>query len=342
MKYSTSSSTTLLAALAAAGYASAAGSCPSSSPISCQNTTAIRNTCCTEVHGEVVQVQFWDADPATGPADSWTIHGLWPDNCDGGYPQNCDASRAYTNISCILAAGGEKGQTALSFMQTYWKDENGGDESFWEHEWAKHGTCYSTLQPSCYADYTPFEEVIDFFSQTTTLFQSLPTYKWLADAGITPSSSQKYSTSDVLAALQQPRGVSASISCQSGKLSQIEYAFNVQGSVDGGKYIPVDVSGSSSNCGSSLSYPPKNLDTSPSVSTPYCPDAPTQTATDEAPTQTAAEPTQTTDDGNTQTTDEPTQTTDAAPTETTGDAPAQTTDDGFDDGDDQNDFGRRW
>ena len=24
-----------------------------------------------------LQTQFWDADPSTGPVDSWTIHGLW-------------------------------------------------------------------------------------------------------------------------------------------------------------------------------------------------------------------------------------------------------------------------
>jgi ribonuclease T2 len=25
----------------------------------------------------MLQTQFWDADPAVGPVDSWTIHGLW-------------------------------------------------------------------------------------------------------------------------------------------------------------------------------------------------------------------------------------------------------------------------
>jgi ribonuclease T2 len=25
-------------------------------------------------------------------------------------------------------------------MQTYWKDYQGDDESFWEHEWNKHGS----------------------------------------------------------------------------------------------------------------------------------------------------------------------------------------------------------
>ncbi|KAF2147633.1 ribonuclease Trv, RNase Trv [Myriangium duriaei CBS 260.36] len=233
--------------------------CKSSAPVSCQNTTAISNTCCTEVHGQVLQVQFWDSDPATGPSDSWTIHGLWPDNCDGSYPSNCDSSRAYTDISAILENGGDKGTTALDFMQTYWKDQGGDDETFWAHEWGKHGTCYSTLATKCFSPYTQYEEVVDFFSQTTILFQSLPTYDWLSQAGITPSSSKKYTTKAFLAALKAPRGVSAAISCSGGKISQVEYTFNVKGGIANGVFEPAaPVGESSSSCGTSFLYPPKN------------------------------------------------------------------------------------
>jgi ribonuclease T2 len=27
------------------------------------------------------------------PKNSWTIHGLWPDHCDGSYGQYCDLAR---------------------------------------------------------------------------------------------------------------------------------------------------------------------------------------------------------------------------------------------------------
>jgi hypothetical protein len=27
--------------------------------------------------GQLLQTQFWDTAPATGPVDSWTVHGLW-------------------------------------------------------------------------------------------------------------------------------------------------------------------------------------------------------------------------------------------------------------------------
>lgn len=147
-----------------------------SSPVlSCHNTTIQSNTCCfNSPGGQFTQTQFWDASPATGPSNSWTIHGLWPDHCDGTYDSNCDASRAYTGIGSILTAFGE--QSTLDYMNTYWKDINGDDETFWEHEWSKHGTCISTLKPSCYTGYQTHEEAADFFKVTVDLFKTLPSY----------------------------------------------------------------------------------------------------------------------------------------------------------------------
>lgn len=143
--------------------------------LSCQNTTAVSDLCCFNAPGgQLLQTQFWDTSPSTGPSNSWTIHGLWPDHCDGTYDSNCDASRAYTNITAILQSYGKT--DLLSYMNTYWVDINGDDESFWEHEWGKHGTCISTLKPSCYTSYTPQEEVPDFFQKTVDLFQTLDSY----------------------------------------------------------------------------------------------------------------------------------------------------------------------
>lgn len=111
---------------------------------------------------------------ATGPKDSWTIHGLWPDHCDGSYDSSCDSRRAYTNLTEILEAAGKT--TLLSDMNKYWVDRDGDNESFWEHEWAKHGTCISTLEPECYSSYTPTQEVPDYFQKAVDLFKGVDSY----------------------------------------------------------------------------------------------------------------------------------------------------------------------
>lgn len=58
-------------------------------------------------------------------------------------------------------------------MNTYWNSYDETNEEFWEHEWSTHGTCVSTLDPSCYTDYETGIEAVDFFQITVDLFLSL-------------------------------------------------------------------------------------------------------------------------------------------------------------------------
>jgi ribonuclease T2 len=104
----------------------------------------------------------------------WKLNSTRPNHCDGSFDQNCDRSRHYTNISAILEAAGQ--EELLDLMSIYWKDYRGRDEYLWQHEWNKHGTCVSTLETKCYPDYTPQQEVVDYFNKTVDLFQTLPTY----------------------------------------------------------------------------------------------------------------------------------------------------------------------
>ena len=215
----------------------ASSSCPTPE-LSCHNTTAQANLCCfNSPGGALLQTQFWDTNPPTGPSDSWTLHGLWPDNCDGTYEANCDPKRAYTNITEILQAAGA--DETLSVMQKYWKDYKGDDESFWEHEWSKHGTCISTLDPSCYPDYQPTSEVPIFFNRTVSLFQSLPSYTFLSDVGIVPSTSKTYTSAEIQAALSKNHaGMEVYLGCSSGALNEIWYFFNVRGTLEDGTFEP--------------------------------------------------------------------------------------------------------
>ncbi|KAJ3077183.1 hypothetical protein HDU98_007568 [Podochytrium sp. JEL0797] len=38
------------------------------------------------------------------PQNQWTIHGLWPDNCQGYQVSDCDTKRAYSDVSKRLKA----------------------------------------------------------------------------------------------------------------------------------------------------------------------------------------------------------------------------------------------
>lgn len=185
---------------------------------------------------------------------------------DGTYDSNCDSSREYTNITEILQAAAPD---TLSFMQTHWKPNSGSDETFWEHEWGKHGTCISTLEPSCYSDYQPTQEAVDFFVRAVSLFQELPSYSWLATAGIVPSSTATYTLSAIQAALTAKFGFAVTANCNSNhELNELWYHYNIQGSVQSGKFIPTTPVGAGSTCPSSgIKYLPKPGGTTPPTST---------------------------------------------------------------------------
>ncbi|KAG6008161.1 hypothetical protein E4U21_004919 [Claviceps maximensis] len=247
-----SAALTALVGVAAAG----SQSCPADVPVSCHNKTIVENTCCFIPTGHLLQTQFWDSQPATGPSDSWTIHGLWPDNCDGSYPARCDASRAYTDIENILSSAGAS--DTLEYMKDFWKDSNGDDDTFWQHEWGKHGTCISSLNPMCYNDYQSEEEAVDFFTKTVELFKLLPTYKWLADAGITPSSTRYYSLGQIQNVISQQHGAKVTLGCRGNALNEVWYHFNIRGSLQTGQFEPTAPVGNKGRCPPQVLYKPKS------------------------------------------------------------------------------------
>ncbi|KAH8599738.1 ribonuclease T2-like protein [Bisporella sp. PMI_857] len=220
----------------------------------CQNNTAVSDLCCFNAPGgQMLQTQFWDTNPSTGISRAfldficrlltpfrsnthWTLHGLWPDHCDGTYDANCDSSRNYGSINSILK----------------WRQR-----LILEHEWEKHGTCISTLKTSCYTSYTSKQEVVDYFQTAVDLFKTLDSYAWLAAAGIVPSSTATYTSAAIQAALKKGFGYS------------IWYSYNVKGSVQSGTFIPVNPSGTSSTCASSgIKYLPKSGSASPTTTAP--------------------------------------------------------------------------
>jgi ribonuclease T2 len=243
---------------------SAASSC-TDAQLSCHNNSAVADTCCFNYPGgQFLQTQFWDTNPPNGPKDSWTLHGLWPDHCNGDFDQFCDDTRSHNNITAILTSLGAT--DLLSYMSIYWRADSGSDEHLWSHEWNKHGTCISTLEKRCYnqGQYRPEEEVLDYFRTAVNLFKSLDTYKTLAEASIIPRYDQTYPLSQLQRALEAKQGVEVTLRCHGNQLDEVWYHFDVLGSVQTGKFVPAPPDGAKTNCPrEGVRYLPKGEDSRP-------------------------------------------------------------------------------
>ncbi|RYP81722.1 hypothetical protein DL769_001872 [Monosporascus sp. CRB-8-3] len=143
------------------------------------------HTCCVETFGGLVlATQYWntytglESEGQVLPKDTWTIHGLWPDFCNGSYTQYCDLR--------------------------YWPGLNQPSHVLWAHEYSKHATCFSTFDTECYGSgYRAHEDTVDYFATTVSYYRRLPTWGWLAAGGVRPSNdtATRYSLSEIQGAL---------------------------------------------------------------------------------------------------------------------------------------------
>ncbi|THH33438.1 hypothetical protein EUX98_g792 [Antrodiella citrinella] len=234
---------------------------------SCENTTAIQNTCCSPTPGGLVlQTQFWST--YTGlesrgqllPKGSWTIHGLWPDNCDGSFESYCDFTRQFdpapapatignTTVPVYKGPGVDSFIRAfnrfdlLDYMQKYWINQGDTNAVFWAHEFSKHATCTSTFDVACYGDnYQEHEEVVGFFEAVIRAFKIYPTYDMLAAYGIVPSNTTTYSLAQIQTALKTQTGAIPYLGCTTNGtvLSEVWYMHHVLGSEQFGHFKTLD------------------------------------------------------------------------------------------------------
>lgn len=72
----------------------------------------------------------------------FTLHGLWPQYVSGGYPYDCTTEAYDPNVPIKIG---------WDTMTQYWPnvkyvETDPNYDSFWEHEWTKHGTCTGLSQ----------------------------------------------------------------------------------------------------------------------------------------------------------------------------------------------------
>lgn len=216
--------------------------CPINLPMSCTNSTPIHNSCCFESPGGILlQTQFWDYYPPIGPNDTFTLHGLWPDNCDGSYEQFCNDQLNVREVSDIIGTQ-FKDAELLNKMKRTWKNFNGNDESLWVHEFNKHATCINTLNPQCYRqDFVKNENVYDFFKITMKLYEKLPTFQFLALAGIEPSTEMTYTKQQISDALSNKfHDLQVYFKCNKyNALQEIWYFHYLQGPIKNEDFVPI-------------------------------------------------------------------------------------------------------
>ncbi|KAG0054359.1 ribonuclease T2-like [Gryganskiella cystojenkinii] len=244
--------------------------------LSCSAASGGVSACCLPEMGLLVHVQQWY--DGLGPADQFTMHGLWPDTCSGGQgPANgCDASRIYTDIEPRLQNYPGVPSNFLSDMHTYWSSYKGDNNAFWAHEWSKHGTCVSTLAPSCKSDFVPDEDVYSYFSKALELRSQYNLYQTLAAKGIVPGTNPN--VADMHAAIQEAFGFDAQINCLSGVLSEIWLYFNVK---NNNQYV-ITTPQSKGSCKGYISYPVKGGSVTPPTTT-TSKGVPTKTPTPTSP-----------------------------------------------------------
>ncbi|GAA97390.1 uncharacterized protein L969DRAFT_87334 [Mixia osmundae IAM 14324] len=233
---------------------------------SCPGGNAGVNTCCTPLRSSggvlALSTQFWSAQ---GPSDAATLHGLWPDFCNGSYPQYCDDGRDVSG-SAIRSILQKYNQVALlAFMDKYWLGEPTAGQSaisanddFYSHEFEKHATCTPSFDLQCYGNANRTEtSIVDFFNTAVGYYQRFPTYHFLTSRGISPSTTENYTLGQVQSVLRSYTGGNATLNCVNGALSEIWYSFYFYGRIQDYAYRGVDATYAGS-CPASFKWLPKS------------------------------------------------------------------------------------
>lgn len=240
-------------------------SCPIDGPVSCQISKPVDADACCTIYpsGRLLLAQFWDREVHAGGAEEdWTLHGLWPDLCDGSYKAYCGMTPHFENITDILESHGQ--HELVAHMNRYWVASYGGNAHLWAHEYNKHASCINTLAPSCYSDnYDAGIEVVDYFTRAFQLFRTLDSFRALEAAGITPTHAKRYPLADIQAAVEKWSGGKVVLRC-AGRggiyLHEAWYSFFVKGSLQSGEFVPASdygEHGDAGNCADEVWYTPK-------------------------------------------------------------------------------------
>ncbi|KAL3269935.1 hypothetical protein HHI36_008992 [Cryptolaemus montrouzieri] len=146
--------------------------------------------------------------------DVWIVHGLWPTKTGTDGPNDCNSPIHFDP---------DQLEPILEDLDNYWTNIEASTKpnSFWAHEWKKHGTCASVLpQLNC---------VYNYFKKGLELNRKFELTTILADANIVPNANN-YTIDDFANSILQKLNVTPQIECLSRKqesfISEIRLCFN--------------------------------------------------------------------------------------------------------------------
>lgn len=146
----------------------------------------------------------------------WTVHGLWPTKTGTKGPLNCPSSIHFDPDQLI---------PMMDDLKNYWTnvEANTKTNSFWKHEWDKHGTCAAT-QPQ-------MNSVTNYFEQGLQWNKDYRINEILSNSKILPSSTG-YPLAQIYDAIKSYIKVEPSIQCvtdshtKESMISEIRICFN--------------------------------------------------------------------------------------------------------------------
>eukprot|EP00803_Ostreobium_quekettii_P010729 evm.model.scf_1932.1 EVM.evm.TU.scf_1932.1 scf_1932:9848-13867(-) len=134
------------------------------------------------------------------PRNSFTLHGLWPQQRDGKYPTYCGNKAEHYDPKDLV--------DLKPRLDVEWPSLITDGDSFWRHEWEKHGTCANMTEHG-------------YFEEALALHEKYSILGALESADIVPSNTTHYRGATVSQALKAGLGVNVLLRCSSGCLSEV-------------------------------------------------------------------------------------------------------------------------
>ncbi|KAJ8730568.1 hypothetical protein PYW08_001981 [Mythimna loreyi] len=130
--------------------------------------------------------------------NQWTIHGIWPRKLTGEYLEYCDEKWRFNprNIKRI------EGELKKAQIVVHKED---APYVFWSHEWRKHGTCASLLEP--------FNTEHKYFSKSIEWNQKFAISDMLEAANIFPDDTKYLDPMKVADAVKAKTGKDPMVGC---------------------------------------------------------------------------------------------------------------------------------